>query len=70
MIRRCVRCGRNDQAEGTFLCTPCLDDPRAYIERSDAELRAALEGRPARRIVVERYQWAGGWSGERRRDRA
>jgi hypothetical protein len=55
----CVRCGRAPRSESTFLCLGCLGDPEAHTE-----VARALElanGDAARRLVTERFGWAGGW---------
>jgi hypothetical protein len=53
---RCVRCGRRDREDGTYLCRPCLGDPAMR-----AELSEALRFDEPRRYVVAVYKWAGGW---------
>jgi hypothetical protein len=58
---RCVRCGRGPRADETFLCERCLDDPESARERLEAELLADVRQVDARRVVVERFKWYGGW---------
>ena len=57
--RACVRCGRRPRELDTFLCLACLEDPATH-----AETRAGLaqpDDLAARRFMIERYGWAGGW---------
>jgi hypothetical protein len=56
---RCVRCGLRPRSAETFLCASCLGDPDAHLETARA-LELA-NGDAARRLVIERYGWAGGW---------
>jgi hypothetical protein len=58
---KCVRCGRNDRAEGTFLCAECLADPARRKEQVHAEKAGHGDYREARRILIDRHNWAGEW---------
>lgn len=62
----CVRCGRRPRAGQTYLCNQCLVDPVAREEAVTA-LRAGGSHVDQRRVVIERFHWAGGWG---RPDRA
>ena len=57
----CVRCGRRPRQRATFLCDPCRDDPKTAREVARAERLAASIGGDPRRVVIERFAWAGGW---------
>ena len=59
----CVRCGRLPRmvidGESAYICQRCHDDPE-----TDREVRAGLvvQGeRAARRAMVDRFGWHGGW---------
>lgn len=60
----CVRCGSRPRAviEGAlaYICAACHADPATEDETRDG-LRLEGEGR-ARRYMVDRYGWAGGWT--------
>ena len=56
----CVRCGRGPRSGEPFLCGSCLCDPLARQEAQEA-LRSAGDYLAQRRLVVERFHWAGGW---------
>ena len=62
-VALCVRCGSRPRVvvDGvlTFICARCHDDPETVVEVRDG-LRIEGEGR-ARRYMVNRYGWAGGW---------
>lgn len=58
----CVRCGRRERFETTYLCRDCLADPAMR-----AELAEALIFDEPRRYVVAAYKWAGGWDRSRAR---
>lgn len=63
---RCVRCGRKDRADGTYLCAPCRGDQATFREMSEAR-REVLKllpedgGRDQRRYLIGVCHWAGGW---------
>ena len=58
--RLCVRCGRRPRSEPTYLCQGCLADPLARAEAAEAA-RAGVSYTEQRRVVIERFHWAGGW---------
>lgn len=63
-VALCVRCGRRPRARlGTsdlFICAACYADPETETETRDG-LRITPAGR-ARRYMVDRHGWAGGWN--------
>ena len=59
--KHCVRCGRRPRTSETFLCQTCLTDPKARLEIDRALTRAERSHVDARRFVLERFHWAGGW---------
>lgn len=56
----CVRCGRRPRDHETFLCGPCLSDPktRRELRKIEALTHDDLSGR---RLAIEKFHWAGGW---------
>jgi len=64
MSKLCVRCGRGPRVESTYLCLACILDPASRYEVAEAlKLDDPLK---ARRHVIERFHWVGGWGRDAR----
>lgn len=56
----CVRCGRRPRSHETYLCGPCLVDPKTRRELRRIE-GMGHDDVSRRRLAIETFKWAGGW---------